>query len=529
MIGQTLSHYRILEKVGEGGMGVLYRALDTRLGRSVAIKVLRPEVLGDAGRRRRLVQEARAASALNNPHIVTVHDIGRAQVNGEEVDFIVMEHVEGRDLGHVIAERRLGLVEALDCAVQIAEALAAAHPAGIVHRDVKPANIMLSDAGRVKVLDFGLAKLMEPAGSSDARSTATGGSTSETLDPKTREGALLGTAAYMSPEQAEGMPVDARSDVFSLGSVLYEMLAGRRPFQGKNSQASLLTAILRDAPPPLKSQRAGVPRDLERIVKRCLAKDRAARYPSAGELLLDLTACRARLVARSSGWRAALRRPRYALPLALAALALAVFVAWAWRREAGRRWAQGIALPEIARLVEKGDTYAAFRLVRQAQPNLPDDPSLRRFWIDYTVPITIRTDRPGAEAAMKPYRAPEAPWEPIGRTPLEEIRVPFGYLRLRIAKEGFEPVEVASAPSRRVWQITLEPSAKAQKGMVRVPGEWATSSTWRRSSSGTSGWIVTRSPTGTTRSSSTAAATASRNTGPSPSRRPDECFRGTRP
>jgi serine/threonine protein kinase len=233
LIGQTLSHYRIVGKLGEGGMGILYRARDIRLGRDVAIKVLRPEALGSGARRRRFAQEAKAASALNHAHIVAVYDVGQVRVHGHDVDFIVMECLEGLDLAQVMAERRLGLVEAVDCAAQIADALAAAHAAGIVHRDVKPANVMLSDAGRVKVLDFGLAKLMERDSPGYAGPTDAGdGSATRTAVGQTREGALFGTAAYMSPEQAEGKPVDARSDVFSLGSVLYEMLAGRCPFQG---------------------------------------------------------------------------------------------------------------------------------------------------------------------------------------------------------------------------------------------------------------------------------------------------------
>src|SRR6185295_2157585 len=260
MIGQTLSHYRILEKLGEGGMGVLYRARDARLERDVAIKVLRPETLGDATRRQRLVQEAKAASALNHPHIVTVYDVGQVSVDGDRVDFIAMECVEGRSLGEVLAERRLGVGEAVDCAIQIAEALAAAHGAGIVHRDVKPANVMLTHGGRVKVLDFGLAKLAGRNASSDRGATETASDAeTDTVAPRTREGALIGTTAYMSPEQAEGKPADARTDVFSLGSVLYEMLTGRRAFQG-DSPASMVTAILRDPPPPLRSFRKDVPR-----------------------------------------------------------------------------------------------------------------------------------------------------------------------------------------------------------------------------------------------------------------------------
>ena len=412
MIGQTLSHYRIVEKLGEGGMGILYRARDVRLDRDVAIKVLRPEALGDAARRRRLVQEAKAASALNHAHIVTVYDVGQAPVDGHDVDFIVMECLEGRTLAQVMAERRLGLGEALDCAVQIAEALAAAHAAGIVHRDVKPANVMLSDAGRVKVLDFGLAKLVDrdsPAlRRADRRPVVT---RRPGRVPARGEGAVLGTAAYMSPEQAEGKPVDARSDVFSLGSVLYEMLAGRRPFQG-DSQASLVSAILRDAPPPLRSLRKDVPRDLERVVRRCLAKSRDERYASAGELLLDLVACRARVAARASGWRAALRQPRYVVPPVLAALALAAFLGWTWKRGAPARWARDVALPEIDRLVASERLLPGL-LAGAAGAAVPAREPAARPLLEGPLRPHVRssTNPPGADVFMKSYRAPDGEWK----------------------------------------------------------------------------------------------------------------------
>jgi formylglycine-generating enzyme required for sulfatase activity/predicted Ser/Thr protein kinase len=472
MIGQTLSHYRILEKLGEGGMGVLYRARDARLERDVAIKVLRPEALGDASRRHRFAQEAKAASALNHPHIVTVYDVGQVAVSGGQVDFIAMECVEGRSLGQVMAERRLGVSEAVDCAIQSVEALAAAHAAGIVHRDVKPANIMLTDAGRVKVLDFGLAKLARPNRSAEGGMTETGGdSATDTIAPPTREGALIGTTAYMSPEQADGKPVDPRTDIFSLGSVLYEMLTGRRAFQG-SSQASLVTAILRDAPPSVKSMRKGVPRDLERIIRRCLAKDRDQRYASAGELLLDLIASRARITARASGWRAVVRQPRYVVPAILLGLATVSLAAWAWKRGAPARWARGSALAQIDRVGAGGDFYQAYWLARRAEPYLPGHPELARFWKERCFTATLRTTPPGADVFMKSYRAPDEEWKALGRTPLENLAMPFDMVRLRITKEGFEPVEVAfgHGPQSRSVLYTLDRKGTVPAGMVRVSG-----------------------------------------------------------
>jgi len=207
-MGRTLSHYELLEEIGKGGMGVVYWARDTRLDRFVAIKLLPPEQMANPDRKRRFVQEAKAASALNHPNIITIHEIDA----DDGADFIVMEHVDGSPLNQLIPEHGLPIAQALSYAVQIAGALAAAHTAGIVHRDIKPGNIMVTPAGSVKVLDFGLAKLVEQTGSEDATITA---------EAATRAGMIVGTVAYASPEQIEAKPVDARSDVFSFGAVLY--------------------------------------------------------------------------------------------------------------------------------------------------------------------------------------------------------------------------------------------------------------------------------------------------------------------
>ena len=269
MEGQTIAHYTILEKLGEGGMGVVYKARDTHLDRFVAVKVLLPEKMADPERKRRFVQEARAASGLNHPNIVTVHDI--TSVAG--VEFMVMEYISGRTLDQVISRKGLRLNEVLRYAIQVADALAAAHKAGIVHRDLKPGNIMVTDSGLVKVLDFGLAKLTEPDSAGDSAGTRT-----MRLEerPRTEEGALLGTAAYMSPEQAEGKKIDSRSDIFSFGVVMYEMTTGRRAFRGE-SPLSTLAAVLNKDPTPASELIEDLPRDLEKIINRCLRKNPAQR------------------------------------------------------------------------------------------------------------------------------------------------------------------------------------------------------------------------------------------------------------
>ena len=276
--GRSIAHYQVLEKLGEGGMGEVYTARDPRLNRTVALKALPASMMADPQRRQRFLQEARAASALNHPNIITIHDI----LSLEGGEYLVMEFVEGKTLAELIpASGGLPLAEVLRYAIPMADALAAAHTAGIVHRDLKPANIMVTNSGHVKLLDFGLAKLMatlptDGSGSSDAEVT-------RTIGPKTVEGSLLGTVSYMSPEQAEGQPVDARSDIFAFGAVLYEMLTGRPPFEG-GSTIGTLTAILRDEPKPL----TGIPPALEQLIARCLRKNRDQRWSSMAEVAAAL-------------------------------------------------------------------------------------------------------------------------------------------------------------------------------------------------------------------------------------------------
>jgi len=278
--GQTLLHYRILEKIGEGGMGVVYKALDTHLDRNVAVKVLPPDKVADVERRQRFVQEAKAASALNHPNIVVVHDI--AEDRG--TSFIVMEYVEGKTLDQPVGRKGLKLNEALAYAVQVADGLAKAHSAGIIHRDLKPTNIMITSDGRVKILDFGLAKLMEEAGDDGFGPTRTLGRPER---PRTEEGFIVGTAAYMSPEQAEGKKVDARTDIFSFGVVLYEMLTGHKAFS-RETKIATLAAILREDPKPAGQINETLPPDIEQILTRCLRKDPQRRWQNMSDLKVVL-------------------------------------------------------------------------------------------------------------------------------------------------------------------------------------------------------------------------------------------------
>ncbi|MBI1895011.1 MAG: serine/threonine-protein kinase [Acidobacteria bacterium] len=353
MIGKRLLHYEITEKLGEGGMGVVYKARDTHLDRTVAIKVIRPEAVANPERKRRFVQEAKSASALNHPNILHIYDIDQA----DGIDFIAMEFVPGKTLDQLIRRKGLALRETLDYAVQIAGALAKAQAAGIVHRDLKPANVMVSAEGLVKLLDFGLAKLTEPVATDPLAPT-------ETLRPETEAGMILGTAAYMSPEQAEGKKLDARSDIFSFGSVLYEMVTGKRAFKGESKMATLSAILHREAAPFGE----GAPPELERIIARCLRKDLDRRIQHMDDVKLALQDLKEE---SESGKLAKIApvRPRVSMSVVLLIAGIVVLAAagvvWLWRLA---RSPESVPAPVLKRLTS--DTGLTF------QPALSPDGKL---------------------------------------------------------------------------------------------------------------------------------------------------------
>ncbi len=333
LTGQTLLHYVIIEKIGEGGMGAVYKAQDTHLDRPVAVKVLPHDKMADPDRKNRFVQEAKAASSLNHPNIVVVHDIA----SDHGLDFIVMEYIEGKTLDQLIGRKGLKLTEALGYASQIADGLAKAHAAGIVHRDLKPTNIMVTGDGRVKILDFGLAKLTEEVPPADIGPTATLGRPGK---PQTEEGFILGTVAYMSPEQAEGKKVDSRSDVFSFGSVLYEMLTGQKAFQ-RDGRIATLAAILHDEPKPAGQLNETLPPDIEQALARCLRKDPQRRWQNMSDLkvvLQDLKEDSESGKLRAPRAAATRRRKQPLVWVGLAATVLAAFILLSifFRKPAGR-------------------------------------------------------------------------------------------------------------------------------------------------------------------------------------------------
>ena len=310
MTGQTISHYKILEKLGEGGMGVVYKATDTKLERTVALKFLAADRLEDEEHKARFRREARAAAALDHPNICTVYEIDEA--DGQT--FLAMPYLEGSTVRQKVKQRPLKLDEALDIAIQAGEGLRAAHAKGIVHRDIKSANLMVSPQGQVKIMDFGLAQAAD-----------------QSLLTKTET--LLGTPVYMSPEQAQRLPTDRRTDIWSLGIVIYEMLIGRTPFEGEREQA-VLYGIVQEEPEPITSQRARVPLDLDWVVSKALAKDAGERYQHIDEMLVDLRAV-ARQVAEESDTARPGKRPTTKVRREAPARARRKRLAWALGIAAG--------------------------------------------------------------------------------------------------------------------------------------------------------------------------------------------------
>jgi dienelactone hydrolase len=468
--GTRLPPYEIVAPLGAGGMGEVYRAHDARLGRDVALKVLPHDLASDPGRRARFEQEARAASALSHPNIVSIHDIGT-----HEGDlFVTMELVEGATLRELIARGPLGAKQVVEIAVQVAEGLARAHRAGIVHRDLKPENVMVSPEGHAKILDFGLAKRLDLSLAPD---TSTPSDVATAERPLTEIGSVVGTVAYMSPEQAQGKAVDARSDVFALGILLYEMTTRRRPFEGDN-RLSILSAILRDMPPPITAVDPTVPAPLSAIVLRCLAKDPAARYADAAGVRDELRALRDSL---SSGTGPAVpprSTRRLAAMGAAAVVVLAALGAWGWQRGAEARWARGEGLPQLTAIVDRiqgleegRESWDAWRLARRIDAAIPGDPLVELLRPKFARRITITSEPPGAEVRAWYYDEPEGEGVVLGTTPLKDVLHPRGFTRLRLTLEGRPPVDDA------IWNISILgqewayelPAAGGDSTMAAVP------------------------------------------------------------
>jgi serine/threonine protein kinase/cephalosporin-C deacetylase-like acetyl esterase len=430
MIGQTISHYQILEKLGSGGMGDVYKAKDTKLDRFVALKFLSRHLNQTEEEKKRFIQEAKAASALDHHNICTIYEINETE-DGQM--YIAMASYDGESLKKKIEDGSVFIDEAVDIGIQIASGLAKAHTREIIHRDIKPANILITNEGQVKLIDFGLAKLK-------------GGTI------LTKMGTTMGTVAYMSPEQGQGHEVDSRTDVWSFGVVLYELLTGQLPFKGAYEQA-IVYSIMNEDPEPIKKLNPAVPTQLAQIVNKALQKKPESRYLSAAEILKDLENyqnSRRAGVLDTLSFRTLfgrIRNPGIAIPAIGILILIIIGSVWFFNRQAEIRWAKEVALPQVALLVDNSwrDYTDAYKLAREAEKYIPNDPKLVKLLSKSSLHINIKTEPPGAAIYMKEYSKPENEWEYIGVSPIDSIRVPIGIFRWKIEKEGYDTALAASS------------------------------------------------------------------------------------
>ncbi|HEY6938668.1 MAG TPA: bifunctional serine/threonine-protein kinase/formylglycine-generating enzyme family protein, partial [Terriglobales bacterium] len=463
MLGTSVSHYRVLEKLGRGGMGVVYKAEDVRLGRFVALKFLPDDFTVDSSALERFRREARCASALNHPNICTIYEVD--EVDGKP--FIVMELLRGSNLAQRIAGRPLPLREVLELGIELADALDAAHAQGMLHRDIKPGNIFVSERGQAKLLDFGLAKVLSENAPSSSAATLSRAEIAPA--PLTSSGMTVGTVAYMSPEQARGEELDGRSDLFCLGVVLYEMATGKQAFAA-SSAALIFDGILHKDPAPPVQLKPELPAELDRIIRKAMAKKREDRYASARELLADLKRLQLQI---SSGTRIAIpmsqaiRRPGVILALSVLVLACVLGAAWWYRHNSTARWARREAIPQIRQLVDKGEYFAAYRLAQRAEPYAPDDPALTRLRLNYSRPLAVETKPAGADVFVKQYADIKGEWLHLGKSPLH-LDLPLDNYRWKVVKSGFQTIESAAPRQGGKIGFVLQPSS-TPADMVLVP------------------------------------------------------------
>ena len=455
--GSQIGRFRIKQELSRGPMGVVYLAHDTKLDRPVAIKSLPAEVMGKPVVRSRFQREARLLASLNHPNIATIYEELK---EAEGVDYLVLEYVPGETLAERIERGGVNLEEALSIALQIAEAVSAAHDKGVVHRDLKPGNVKITPQGKVKVLDFGIAKLVGAEVSA------------QKVTAVTQPGQVIGTPGYMSPEQARGKATDHRSDIWSFGCMLYEMLTGTQAFPGQTTSDVLALVLM--AEPDLEALPTEVGPAMRDLIRKCLQKDPERRYQSAVELHQDLVDYRATLTApvpKAMDLKAlllSLRKPRVAIGSLIVFLALCVAIFWLINRSAKVRWARFEALPEIERLIEQDKYLAAFSLARQAEKYISRDSMLIELWPRMSRDFSIITTPPRADIFFKEYSAIDSDWAYLGRSPLENIRFPIGVYRWEIRKEGFETVETVRSDG--TFAINLDEKGGLPLGMVSIRG-----------------------------------------------------------
>jgi formylglycine-generating enzyme required for sulfatase activity/dienelactone hydrolase len=417
--------YKIDEEIGRGGMGIVYKAEDVKLKRTVALKFLPQELASYPEAKDRFLREAQAAAVLDHPNICTVYEAEEA----EAIPYIAMAYIEGLNLREKIAKGPLELKQAVDLAVQIAEGLAAAHQKGIIHRDIKSGNIMLTKGGQAKIMDFGLAKV---AGEVQL----------------TKEARTIGTIAYMSPEQARGEDLDRRTDLWSFGVVFYEMLTGQLPFRG-DRESIILNSIMSVEPQPVRQLEPEIPVELQKTIERALKKKREDRYATADEMSTDLRRYLDKCRAEEAGFfnlrSLALRmtHPAYFVPAAAVLVGLGFLTYSLVHRNAQVRWAKEVALPQIEKYISTSDYTAGFRLAKEAGKYIANDPRYQELAAQVAGTLTVQTDPPGADIFIKDYMDPDATWQKIGRSPLDKVKAPGGFQRWKASLSGYEPVEGA--------------------------------------------------------------------------------------
>jgi dienelactone hydrolase len=466
--GTRFGPYVIEGLLGAGGMGEVYRALDTRLQRAVAIKILPAHLSSDMQLHGRFLREAQLISALQHPNVCAVYDIG----SQDGIDFMVMEYLAGQTLDRLIPQGGLSVQLSLQYGLQIAEALSSAHAAGVVHRDLKPSNILVEESGLVKVLDFGVAKLNSPP-------TPASNQPGTSL---TNPGSIVGTAAYMSPEQAQGQPTGTRSDIFSFGAVLYEMLSGTRAFPDQTT-----VGVIRDEPKPLNEMRRDIPPAVQEIVTHCLKKDPTDRYASGSELAhalrrcLDLLSPERGATLSRAGIAREVRRPRVWVPLVVTVVILAAAAGWLLKQSRDARWAREVAIPEIARLVDAEKYPEAYSLAVRAERSAPHDSALVKQWPMISYLMSLETTPSGAKVFRRNYVDATGPWEFVGTTPLKSLRQPRGMFIWKFEKQGFSTALRTTlslfpwffrAPASVDGRVSLDAVGDTPPGMVRVsPGK----------------------------------------------------------
>jgi serine/threonine protein kinase/dienelactone hydrolase len=434
-------------------MGVVYKAEDTRLKRTVALKFLPPELTRDPEAKQRFIHEAQAASSLQHNNICAIHEVDETE---DWQIFICMDYYEGETLKKKIERGPIEIDKAIDIAIQVSQGLTKAHEQGIIHRDIKPANIFITEDGIVKILDFGLAKL---SGQTQL----------------TKAGSTLGTVAYMSPEQAKGEEVDHRTDIWSLGVLIYEMLTGQLPFKGDYEQAVFYSII--NAEPESLKDKTEVGPELDQIVNRILQKDAQSRYASADELLRDLLEYQKKKfgpVPEAPIFKSLMRsllKPRIAIPAVVSIILLIIIAIWFFDRRAEIRWAKERSLMEIEQFLDEENYPEAFKLVQKAEKYMSEDPDFKDLASDATSRLTILSDPPGADVYIRVYFDTIAEWKKLGKTPIDSIKVPnYIIYRMKLEKTGYENIlAVVSTEFDTVFRKLFKVGS-IPPGMVYVEG-----------------------------------------------------------